>query len=138
MADRVEFELVSPAKLLVSEAVEMVVVPGAEGDFGALPGHAPMISQVRPGVIDIHEQGKILRRIFVAGGFAEVTPERCTVLAEEAVPVEDIDVAQAEERLAAARTAADNPEDDDERARRARTRELRIAEALLTAAAQDR
>lgn len=135
MADRVEFELVSPAKLLVSEAVEMVVVPGEEGDFGVLPGHAPVISQVRPGVIDIHEDGQVSRRIFVAGGFAEVTQERCTVLAEEAYPLEDIDVAQAEERLAAARTAADDSENGDERAGRARARELRIAEALLAAAA---
>jgi F-type H+-transporting ATPase subunit epsilon len=139
MADRVEFELVSPARLLVSEAVEMVVVPGEEGDFGVLPGHAPAISQVRPGVIDIHEDGKVSRRIFVAGGFAEVTQERCTVLAEEAYPVEDIDLAQAEERLAAARTAADSPADspadDDDRAGRARARELRVAEAFLAAAA---
>jgi F-type H+-transporting ATPase subunit epsilon len=135
MADKVEFELVSPARLLFSEAVEMVVVPGEEGDFGVLPGHAPVISQVRPGVIDIHEDGKVSMRIFVAGGFAEVTQERCTVLAEEAYPLEDLDVAQAEERLAAARTAADNPENDDEHAGRARNRELRVAEALLTAAA---
>ena len=136
MADRVEFELVSPAKLLVSEPVEMVVVPGEEGDFGVLPGHAPVISLVRPGVIDIHEDGRVSRRIFVAGGFAEVTPERCTVLAEEAQPVEDIDAALAGERLAAARTAVDNPEDDDERAQRAGLRELRAAEALVAAAQQ--
>ena len=135
MADRVEFELVSPARLLVSEPVEMVVVPGVEGDFGVLPGHAPVIGQVRPGVIDIHGDGKVIRRIFVAGGFAEVTPERCTVLAEEAQPVEDIDGAEARERLAAARTAMDNPEDIDARARRARVRELRVAEAFHAAAA---
>ncbi len=135
MADRVEFELVSPARLLVSEPVEMVVVPGVEGDFGVLPGHAPVIAQVRPGVIDIHGDGKVIRRIFVAGGFAEVTPERCTVLAEEAQPVEDIDGAEARERLAAARTAMDNPEDIDAPARRARVRELRVAEALHAAAA---
>ncbi len=135
MAEWVEFELVSPARLLVSEPVEMVVVPGVEGDFGVLPGHAPVIAQVRPGVIDIHGDGKVIRRIFVAGGFAEVTPERCTVLAEEAQPVEDIDGAEARERLAAARTAMDNPEDIDARARLARVRELRVAEALHAAAA---
>jgi F-type H+-transporting ATPase subunit epsilon len=137
MADRVEFELVSPARLLVSEPVEMVVVPGVEGDFGVLPGHAPVIAQVRPGVIDIHGDGKVIRRIFVAGGFAEVTPERCTVLAEEAQPVEDIDGAEARERLAAARTAMDNPEDIDARARRARVRELRVAEAFHAAAQEE-
>ncbi len=134
MADRVEFELVSPARLLISEAVEMVVVPGAEGDFGVLPGHAPMISQVRPGVIDIHGDGKVQSRIFVAGGFAEVTEQRCTVLAEEAVPVADIDSAEAEQRLAAAKAAQDLADSDDDRARIAGLRELRIAEAMVAAA----
>jgi F-type H+-transporting ATPase subunit epsilon len=134
MADLVEFELVSPTRLLVSEPVEMVVVPGAEGDFGALPGHAPFISLVRPGVITIHEDGKVSRRIFVAGGFAEVTQERCTVLAEEAVPVEDIDPAQARDRLAAARAAVDQSGDDDPRNEAQARRELRVAEALVAAA----
>ncbi len=134
MADRVEFELVSPARLLISEAVEMVVVPGEEGDFGVLPGHAPVISQVRPGVIDIHGDGKVQSRIFVAGGFAEVTEQRCTVLAEEAVPVADIDSAEAEQRLAAAKAAQETPDSDDDRARIASMRELRIAEAMVAAA----
>jgi F-type H+-transporting ATPase subunit epsilon len=134
MADRVEFELVSPARLLISEAVEMVVVPGEEGDFGVLPGHAPVISQVRPGVIDIHGDGKVQSRIFVAGGFAEVTEQRCTVLAEEAVPVADIDSAEAEQRLAAAKAAQETPDSDDDRARIAGLRELRIAEAMVAAA----
>ncbi|MCZ6637555.1 MAG: F0F1 ATP synthase subunit epsilon [Alphaproteobacteria bacterium] len=134
MADRVEFELVSPARLLISEAVEMVVVPGEEGDFGVLPGHAPVISQVRPGVIDIHDDGKVQSRIFVAGGFAEVTEQRCTVLAEEAVPVADIDSAEAEQRLAAAKAAQETPDSDNDRARIASMRELRIAEAMVAAA----
>lgn len=100
MADNaVQFELVSPEKLLLSEEVEMVVVPGAEGDFGVLPGHTPVISTVRPGVIHIFEGGAVKSRIFVAGGFAEVTAERCTVLAEEAVPLEDIDRDQVEKSL---------------------------------------
>jgi F-type H+-transporting ATPase subunit epsilon len=95
----VQFELVSPEKLLLSDDVEMVVVPGAEGDFGVLPGHAPMISTVRPGVIHIFEGGSVKSRIFVAGGFAEVTAERCTVLAEEAVPLDEIDRAGVEKDL---------------------------------------
>jgi ATP synthase, F1 epsilon subunit (delta in mitochondria) len=86
MAEQVQFELVSPERLLVSRPVEMVVVPGVEGDFGVLPGHAPLISEVRPGVIAVFEGGKVEERIFVAGGFAEVTAERCTVLAEQALP----------------------------------------------------
>jgi len=86
----VQFELVSPEKLLLSEEVEMVVIPGAEGDFGVLPGHTPVISTVRPGVIHIFEGGSVKTRIFIAGGFAEVTGERCTVVAEEAIPLDDI------------------------------------------------
>lgn len=100
MADNaVQFELVSPEKLLLSEEVEMVVVPGAEGDFGVLPGHTPVISTVRPGVIHIFEGGAVKTRIFVAGGFTEVTAERCTVLAEEAVLLDDIDRDQVEKSL---------------------------------------
>ncbi|MDA0787220.1 MAG: F0F1 ATP synthase subunit epsilon [Proteobacteria bacterium] len=100
MADNpVQFELVSPEKLLLSEEVEMVVVPGVEGDFGVLPGHAPMISTVRPGVIHVFEGGSVKSRIFVAGGFAEVTAARCTVLAEEAVPLDEIDRAGVEKDL---------------------------------------
>jgi F-type H+-transporting ATPase subunit epsilon len=95
----VQFELVSPEKLLLSEAVEMVVVPGAEGDFGVLAGHSPVISTVRPGVIHIFEGGTVKTRIFVAGGFAEVTPERCTVLAEEAIALDDIDREKVEQDL---------------------------------------
>ena len=76
--DQVSFELVSPEKLLVSQPVEMVVVPGEEGDFGVLPRHAPMISKVRPGLIQIYQGGQVQESIFVAGGFAEVTPARCT------------------------------------------------------------
>src|SRR5512134_68195 len=94
--DKVQFDLVSPERLLLSQGVEMVVVPGAEGDFGVLPGHAPFISTVRPGVIDVHDEGKVKYRIFVAGGFAEVTPERLTVLAEEAMPIADIDRGEVE------------------------------------------
>ncbi len=100
MADAaVQFELVSPERLLVSEDVEMVVVPGSEGDFGILPGHSPMISTVRPGVIHIFAGGTVSSRIFVAGGFAEVTESRCTVLAEEALPVDEIDRASVETDL---------------------------------------
>ena len=91
MADKVEFELVSPTRLLISESVDMVVVPGTEGNFGVLPGHAPFISAVRADVIEVHEGRAVRERIFVAGGFAEATPARCTVLAEEAVPVAELD-----------------------------------------------
>lgn len=90
MADKVQFELVSPEKLLLSEAVEMVVVPGEEGNFGVLPGHSLFLSMVRPGVIDVYAGKEVSSRLFVAGGFAEVTPERVTVLADEALPIESL------------------------------------------------
>lgn len=104
-AEQVEFELVSPEKLLLSETVEMVVVPGADGDFGVLPRHAPLISSLRTGVISVYRQNRreISERIFVDGGFAEVTPERCTVLAEQAVPVGEIDRGAVEQQLRDAR-----------------------------------
>ena len=99
MAGRIGFELVSPEKLLLSEDVEMVVVPGGEGNFGVLPGHALLISTVRPGVIDVYEGNRVSERIFVSGGFAEVTPERCTVLADEATPLSSLDPAEIQESL---------------------------------------
>ncbi|MEC8180606.1 MAG: F0F1 ATP synthase subunit epsilon [Pseudomonadota bacterium] len=100
MAETTAFELVSPERLLVSKDVEMVVVPGAEGYFGVLPRHAPMISTLNAGVIDIHQGGQVEERIFIAGGFAEVTEDRCTVLAEEAVPVGEIDPAAVNQEIA--------------------------------------
>ena len=132
-AGTVEFELVSPAKLLVSEPVEMVVIPGAEGDIGVLPGHSPLIATVRPGIIDIHEGGKVRDRIFVGGGFAEVSPNRCTVLAEEATPVDEINLAIAEARLTEAREKADVA--DNVGAAEA-ARQVAIAEELVAVAKQ--
>ena len=87
----VQFELVSPERLIVSAEVDMVVVPGTEGNFGVLPGHSPLISTIRPGTIDIYQGGAVSERIFVVGGIAEVTPERCTVLADEAVSLDTLD-----------------------------------------------
>ena len=91
MADRLEFELVTPERLLLSEMVEMVVVPGTEGNFGVLPGHAPLISTIRPGMIEIYQGQTVTRRIFIVSGIAEVTPERCTVLADEAISLDTLD-----------------------------------------------
>ncbi|MCW9035258.1 MAG: ATP synthase F1 subunit epsilon [Alphaproteobacteria bacterium] len=131
MAETVEFELVSPAELLLSEKVEMVVVPGGEGDFGVLPGHTDMISTVRAGQIDIHDGGKVTKSIFVEGGFAEVTSERCTVLAVSATPVADLDANAAAQRLEAATEAykAAEGSDDEPKAKG----ELDIAEAMVVA-----
>ena len=99
MADRVQFELVTPERLVISEMVEMVVVPGTEGNFGVLPGHSPLISTIRPGMIEIYENRVVTGRIFVVSGIAEVTPERCTVLAEEAMDPATLDRAAVEAEL---------------------------------------
>ncbi len=99
MADRIQFELVTPERLIISTDVEMVVVPGTEGNFGVLPGHAPLISTIRPGTIDIYEGRAITERIFVVGGIAEVTPERCTVLADEAIAPDALDRAALDAEL---------------------------------------
>ena len=131
MTDTVQFELVSPAKLLLSEDVEMVVVPGGEGDFGVLPGHTPMLTTVRPGIIDIYENDKVTKRIFVEGGFAEVSGERCAVLAEEAVDLEELDQSAAEARLKKATESLSAAEGDV--AKKAAERELRTAEAMVAA-----
>jgi len=131
MAEKIQFELVSPAKLLVSSPVDMVVVPGGEGDFGALARHAPMITTVRPGVIEVHDGGKISSSIFVAGGFAEVTEERITVLAEEAIPVGDLTAEQAAARKKAAKEAIDDAKSDREKA--LAQRQMLVAEAMAAA-----
>ena len=81
-----QFDLVSPERQLMSAEVEMVEIPGGEGDFGVLPGHAPLISTIRPGVISVHADGEI-ERIYVDAGFAEVNPDSCVVLAEQAILV---------------------------------------------------
>jgi F-type H+-transporting ATPase subunit epsilon len=91
MPDQVNFELVTPERIVLSEMVDMVVVPGSEGNFGVLPGHSLLVSTIRPGTVDVYQGNTVVRRIFIAGGFAEVTPERCTVLATEAVPAGELD-----------------------------------------------
>jgi len=133
MADRLQFELVSPERLLISRDVGMVVVPGAEGDFGVLPDHAPLISTVRPGVIDVYDDGAAISdRIFVSGGFAEVTGERCTVLAEQATPLGEIDRAGTQAQLEQLQRDLGAAGDDGARERLAV--QIEVAEAKLAAA----
>ena len=98
----VDLEIVSPDKLLLSRPVEMVVLPAYEGDMGVLPGHAPMIVLLRGGTIRLYENDEVIESLFVSGGFAEVTPERVTILATEAIPVATVSLAEGDRRLAAA------------------------------------
>ena len=124
------FELVSPTRLVFSGEAEQVDVPGAEGDFGVLPGHAPFISALRPGVLTIRN-GADVKRYFVIGGFAEVNPEGLTVLAETAVPVEDVDRDALAEAIKAADKAVAEAKDDT-----ARWKAVEAAEQIKAAAAQ--
>lgn len=132
MAEKFQFDLVSPEKLLYSAHAEQVLVPGVEGDFGVLAGHAPLISIVRTGVLEVKGSTEGDMRIFVHGGLAEVTPAGLTVLAEEAMPFEDLSAADLDGRIK-------NLEEDlaDARDERARNRasealdQLRQVRALL-------
>jgi len=111
MAGTFKFELVTPERMALSQDATQVVVPGLEGDFTVLPGHAPVISALRPGVVDITLPDASKARIFVKGGFAEVDQEQLTVLAERALDVEAMDAGTIAAELAAAEAdlaAADN------------------------------
>jgi F-type H+-transporting ATPase subunit epsilon len=106
------FDIVSPERIVFSGEVDQVDVPGSEGDFGVLAGHAPLVSMLRPGILTVIRGGQA-QRIMVVGGFAEVNPEGLTVLADMAMPVEDVDAAtiageikDAEEDVADAKTDA--------------------------------
>ena len=91
MADTFKFELVSPERLLVSGEVEQVLVPGSEGDFTMLAHHAPLLTSLRPGLLEIVSSGSERRRYFVSGGFAEVGPQGLTVLAETAIDLIELE-----------------------------------------------
>lgn len=132
MAETFLFEIVTPAEPLFSGQVELAVIPGAGGNFGVLAGHAPVLSTLRPGVIEIRDKAlAVLDQIFVDGGFAEVTPERTTVLAEEAISVSEISRELAEERLKRAHDALMVA--DTFGVRIVAERDLKAAEAMVEA-----
>ncbi len=94
-----QFELVSPERIMESEQAVMATVPGEAGDFGVLAGHAPLLSSIRPGVVTLTLPTGEIRKIFVAGGFADVTAEQCSVLVEEAQNVGELKRADIEASL---------------------------------------
>jgi F-type H+-transporting ATPase subunit epsilon len=96
---KLHFDLVSPERLLISAEVDQVDVPGSEGDFGVFAGHAPVMTTLRPGVLAIVSAGKAAEKFFVRGGFAEVTLQGLTVLAEEAMPLAELDTAALDQRI---------------------------------------
>lgn len=111
------FELVSPERLLFSGDVAEVDIPGAEGDMGILPGHAPVLSTLRPGVITVTKEGGAKERIFVRGGFAEVNPQGLTVLAEVAVPVAELNAGRLAQEVRDAQEDVSDAQDDETRRR---------------------
>lgn len=129
-----QLEFVSPEKLLLSRPVEMAVLPAAEGEMGVLPGHAPMIVALRGGVIIVRENGQETEQLFVAGGFAEVTPNRVTILADEATPVAQLSKADAERRIAECEKAFAEANDATPEKRDAAMARLLSARAMLAAA----
>jgi F-type H+-transporting ATPase subunit epsilon len=130
MADKLHFDLVAPEARVFQGEVDMVVVPGSEGDFGVLAGHAPFMSTIRSGAISIHS-GDQVTRTFIHGGFAEVTPDGLTILAEEAIDLTKIDPAEVERQLTEARE--DLGQARDEADQRDAQNQIDKLEALMTA-----
>lgn len=122
-------ELVTPEELLFSGSVEMIVIPGAEGDFGVLYGHEPLISLIRPGIISLYKQDNTIEKMFISGGFAEVSNSECTILAEEAIAIDAIDPVAAEARLQKA--IKQRQKSQSELEKNAVEKEIAIAEAMI-------
>ena len=129
----VNLEIVSPERLLLSRPVEMVVIPASEGDMGVLEGHAPAIVMLRGGIIALYENDQVTDQMYVAGGFAEVTPERCTVLANEVLAPADLSREEGERRLAAAEEALAQVEANDVAAEEMALERVQSARALVEA-----
>lgn len=117
MAEAFKFELVSPERLLVSEQVEQVVIPGAEGEMTVLANHAPAMTTIKPGVVTVKTVGGQEDRYVVFGGFADILPAGCTLLAESAVRVADVDREDLARRIQDAREDAADAKDDQSRAK---------------------
>jgi F-type H+-transporting ATPase subunit epsilon len=117
MAESFQFELVSPERLLVSERVESVVIPGAEGEMTVMANHAPVMTTIKPGVVTVKTAAGETGRYCVFGGFADILPSGCTLLAESAVAVESIDRDDLAKRIQDAREDVADAKDDQSRTR---------------------
>ncbi|MDB5642615.1 MAG: atpC [Hyphomicrobiales bacterium] len=125
------FELVSPERLIFSGEVEQVVVPGSEGVFTVLENHAPMMSTIRPGVIEVTSSAGA-NKLFVRGGFADVSPTGLTILAEQAIPVAELDAVKIDAELRAAEEDLEDASSDETReAATLRAEQLRAMRAAL-------
>jgi len=131
---QVDLEIVSPERLLLSRPVDMVVIPAAEGEMGVMVQHAPMILLLRGGTIRLYDGNIVTDQFYVAGGFAEITPERCTVLANEAIPLAEVSRAEGEKRLAAAEADYNAADKMDVAALDAAMDRMQSARAMIEAA----
>ncbi len=129
----VNLEIVSPEKLLLSRPVDMVVIPASEGDMGVLEGHSPAIVMLRGGVIALYEGDQVTDQMYVGGGFAEVTPERCTVLANEILIAGDLTREEGERRLSEAEAAYATIDASDVAAEELALERIQSARALVEA-----
>jgi F-type H+-transporting ATPase subunit epsilon len=133
MAELFKFELVSPEDLLLSQDVQQVLVPGTEGNFTVLPGHAPVLSTLRPGVLDMVDEAGSEQRIYVRGGVAEVNPNGLTVLAEEAIPLAELSPEVLAQQIKnAEEDVADATEDEKRRRAQESLDHLRDLQAALS------
>ena len=120
----ISFDLVSPENLIFNDEVGMIIVPGKDGDFGVLPGHSKVMSSLRPGRVMVYGEGKnLLKAFFVSGGFAEVNPEKCIVLAESVDEINSLEKSSIEKQI----QDLDSVEDDSKK------EQLNIAKAKIDA-----
>lgn len=115
MADAYKFELVSPERLLVSEEVEWVVVPGTEGEMTVMAQHAPVMTVLKPGIVKVRFTSGNEDRYIVFGGFADILPDTCTLLAESAVRADDLDREDLTRRIEETRKEAEGAEEEGQR-----------------------
>ncbi|MFC7292147.1 ATP synthase F1 subunit epsilon [Hirschia litorea] len=132
MSDKLHFSLVSPERELFAGEVDQVDAPGSEGQFGVLPGHAPFMATLKAGVVVVFEGDK-RTRLFVRSGFADVTPQGLTILAEEAIDLIDFDATKSEAALASAKLELESADEDDAKVRLIET--ISYLEALIASAA---
>ena len=131
---QINFELVSPEARLVSEPVDMIIIPGEEGKFGVMAGHASLVASLKAGIVELYkEKDGEPQKIFIAGGFADVTAENCSVLAEEAINVADLDPAKLEKQLKELRHDLELAEEASDKARL--QRHIAMTEAKISAKA---
>ena len=128
MNERLRFDMVSPEKHLFSAEVDVVTVPGSEGDFGVLVNHSPIMSVLRPGIVQV-EDGGTIARYFVQGGFADVTPEGLTILAEQALALDSDDKDALQNAVNEARSRVESETDEQRKAETERV--LRVLEETL-------